>query len=60
MKKLQAIFFALLLVTGVGVNGQGNAPLNSPCQNLDFPEGRNLGEFGRTLSEREDLIGECS
>src|SRR5260370_4556931 len=27
MKKLQAIFFALLLVTGVGVNGQGNAPL---------------------------------
>ena len=33
---------------------------NRPCQNLDFPEGRNLGEFGRTLAEREDLIGECS
>jgi hypothetical protein len=23
-------------------------PLRSPCQNLDFREGRNLGEFGRT------------
>src|SRR5260221_3623428 len=32
-------------------------PLKSPCQNLDFREGRNLGEFGRTLSERKDLIG---
>lgn len=32
----------------------------SPCQNLDFPEGRNLGGFGRTLSEREDLIAEVS
>ena len=31
----------------------------SPCQNLDFREGRNLGEFGRTLSERKDLIGKC-
>src|SRR5260370_11610316 len=27
MKKLQAIFFALLLVTGVRLNAQGNAPL---------------------------------
>ena len=33
--------------------------LRSPCQNLDFREGRNLGEFGRTLSERKDLIGKC-
>jgi hypothetical protein len=24
-----------------------------------FGRGRNLGEFGRTLSERKDLIGKC-
>ena len=40
------------------IEGNKKPPANSPCQNLDFPEGRNLGGFGRTLSEREDLMGE--
>ena len=40
--------------------GELGPPPNSPCQNLDFPKGRNLGGFGRTLSEREDLIAEVS
>ena len=38
----------------------GNPEPNSPCQNLDFPERRNVGGFDRALSEREDLIGEFS
>ena len=42
------------------ITRHGILRLRSPCQNLDFPEGRNLGGFGRTLSEREDLIAEVS
>ena len=34
--------------------------LSSPCQNLDFPERRNLVGFGPHSVGKEDLMGELS
>ena len=39
--------------------GGPSTDLGARVRTSIFGRGRNLGEFGRTLSEREDLTGKC-